>query len=451
MQVETVRTEELGDRSYVAHDGRTAVAIDPQRDLDRVERLLADRDLTLAAVLETHVHNDYVTGGYALARRTGADYVLNAADELQFDRTAVGDGDILEAGALRIRVLATPGHTATHLAYLLTGDDPTEPAALFTGGSLLYGSVGRTDLVARARTDELTRAQFHSVRRLAEQVPDETRVYPTHGFGSFCSSGSAPGGEGSTIGAERSRNPALLSADEQRFVDDLIAGLTAYPAYYAHMAPLNARGPGAADLDAPPAAVDAAELARRLAAGEWVVDLRDRAAYAADHLAGTVCVELAESFATYVGWLWPWGAALTLLGADPAQVAAARRQLARIGVDDLAAAAGQPDDFAAHIARRRYPRSDFAAARRDIPSQDVLLDVRREDEYREGHIHRARNLPIHDLPGRADEVPPGRVWVHCATGYRAGIAASLLDRAGREVVLIDDRYDEDEPARWRCR
>jgi glyoxylase-like metal-dependent hydrolase (beta-lactamase superfamily II) len=266
-QVDVIATGELGDRSYVAHDGTTAVVVDPQRDIDRVERVLADNGLSCTLVLETHIHNDYVTGGLALARRSGARYVVAAADDVAFDRCAVRDGDELAAGRLRIRVVATPGHTDTHLSYLVDGDDGG-PAAVFSGGSLLYGSVGRTDLVDPARTEELARAQFHSVRRLSGISGADDAIYPTHGFGSFCSSGPAIGGDGSSMAVERARNDALTAADEDAFVARLVAGLTAYPRYYAHMGARNRQGPAAADLS-PVERVSPGALRRRIEAGEW--------------------------------------------------------------------------------------------------------------------------------------------------------------------------------------
>jgi rhodanese-related sulfurtransferase len=311
---------------------------------------------------------------------------------------------------------------------------------VFTGGSLLYGSVGRTDLVDPARTEELTRAQYHSAHRLADTLPDEAPIYPTHGFGSFCSTGSAAGGSGSTIGIERTRNDALTAVDEQSFVDKLIANLGAYPAYYAHMAPLNRQGPEAPDTSAP-SLVDATELAKRIAAGEWVIDLRDRVAYAADHLAGTISIVLGTQFATYVGWLAPWDTPITLIGETPQHVSDAQRQLIRIGVDRLAGAAtGTLDELtAANQERRDYPRETFTGVT-TIGSGDVVLDVRRDDERANGFIPGSAHLPLHSLLSRLDELPEGRLWVHCASGFRASIAASLLDRAGRDVVYIDDDY-----------
>jgi glyoxylase-like metal-dependent hydrolase (beta-lactamase superfamily II)/rhodanese-related sulfurtransferase len=446
VQVEVISTEDLGDRSYLVHDGTAAVVVDPQRDVDRVEKVLADLGVQCAMVVETHIHNDYVTGGYDLAMRSGCPYVVNAADEVSFARLAVRDGDELTVGAMTIRVMATPGHTDTHLSYVIS--EGGETPAVFTGGSLLYGSVGRTDLVDVDRTEELTRAQYHSARRLAAELPDATPVYPTHGFGSFCSSGSAAGGDGGTIGEEKTRNDALVTEDEDAFVDTLIANLSAYPAYYAHMGGLNRGGPTAPDLS-PPAVLEAEQLRHRIDAGEWVVDLRDRTAYAASHVHGSVGIALGQQFSTYVGWLMPWGTPLTLIGESAEQVADAQRMLVRIGVDELkGSATGSAEELSAGTAPSSYPRHTFAElpgalvdAGSATASDAVLLDVRRDDEYATDHIPGAAHVPMHHLLDRLDTLPPGQLWVHCASGYRASIAASLLDRAGRDVVFIDDSFD----------
>ncbi|MCF7552649.1 MBL fold metallo-hydrolase [Pseudonocardia sp. WMMC193] len=440
MSVAVIETSELGDRSYVAHDGEVAVVVDPQRDLDRVEALVAELGVRVGMVVETHIHNDYVTGGVELARRTGAAYLVAAADEVEFARDPVSDGDERTVGALTVRVLATPGHTDTHLSYVV-GDGGSAPV-VFTGGSLLFGSVGRTDLVDPARTEELTRAQFHSARRLAELLDDHTAVYPTHGFGSFCSSGAATGGDASTIGTERGRNDALVEPDEDTFVERLVAGLTAYPSYYAHMGARNRQGPGPADLSAPEP-VDADELRHRIKAGEWVVDLRDRTAYTAEHISGTIGIALGAQFSTYLGWLIPWGTPLTLIGETASQVTDAQRQLVRIGIDRPAGAAlGTPAELAPPDELRSYPSSTFAAlsAARERGDAPVVLDVRRDDERAGGHIPGSVHLPLNQLLDRLGDVPDGELWVHCASGFRASIGASLLSRAGHHVVLIDDEY-----------
>lgn len=437
VQVEVVSTEELGDRSYIAHDGEVALVIDPQRDIDRIEAVLAERGLRCALVAETHIHNDYVSGGLELARRTGATYVVAAVDDVDFDRRAARDGDELEAGRLRVIVVSTPGHTDGHLAYIVS--DEEGPPVVFSGGSLLYGSVGRTDLVDPTRTDELTRAQFRSARRLVGLLADEVAVYPTHGFGSFCSSGSSSSDTTSTIGVERGRNDALVTDDEDDFVAKLVAGLTAYPSYYGHMGPRNQDGAGPIDLS-PPTPTDAVELAQRIAEGEWVVDLRSKTAYAAEHLAGTIGIGLGQHFSTYLGWLIPWGSPLTLIAEGSEEIADAQRQLVRIGIErPTGAAIGSPRDLAADHEVRSYPTATFPDLARQPDA--IVLDVRRDDEWVKGHISGATHLPLHALVERRNEVPDGRLWVHCASGYRASIAASLLDRAGHDVVLVDDDFE----------
>jgi hydroxyacylglutathione hydrolase len=442
VQIEVIETPELGDRSYLVHDGDQAVVIDPQRDTDRVSGLARRLDVRISLVAETHIHNDYVTGGYHLARGAAADYAVHADDPVEFDRLGVRDADELRVGSLVISVLATPGHTPTHLAYVVTDRAaPERPPAVFTGGSLLFGSVGRTDLVDPARSHELARAQFRSARRLAAELAGSATVHPTHGFGSFCSSGPAVGGTDSTIDRERARNDALTEPDEQAFADRLVAGLGPYPRYYQHMAPLNRQGPGPADLSDPPP-VSPRLLGARLAAGEWVIDLRDRAAFAADHLTGSLGLELGSQFATYAGWLIPWGAPLTLLARTREEVREAQRQLARIGIGRPAGAAvGDLDVIGAGLPRTGYARVSFAGLP-DAAGGQVILDVRAADEHARGALPGARHLPIGELPGRLAEIPPGRVWVHCQAGYRAGVAASLLDRAGRDVVLVDDDFSQ---------
>ncbi|TSD93080.1 MBL fold metallo-hydrolase [Skermania sp. ID1734] len=439
MDVSIIETSSLGDRSYLISAEGTAVVVDPQRDIDRVLHLARDRGTRITHVLETHIHNDYVTGGLELARVTNAEYVVPAGDDLRYQRRAVKDGDIIDAGAFTLLVLHTPGHTHHHVAYVLR-ENTGVPVGVFTGGSMLYGSTGRTDLVGAEHTEQLTHAQYHSVRRLAAELPPETAVYPTHGFGSFCSA-TPTSGESSTVGEQRDTNPALTQ-DEQSYVDELIAGLTAYPAYYAHMGVINIAGPAPVDLSAPEP-VDPDELRRRIDNGEWVVDLRDRTAFAAGHLGGTLSFELSDSFVTYLGWLYKWGAPLTLISKNHEDIAEARRELVRIGIDDLAGAAvGEIHTLIDGTEPRSYRVAQFpdlppASADRKI----TVLDVRRTDEYDTSHIHDAINIPLHELTDRIDTVPAGEVWVHCASGYRASIAASLIDRPHRDVVLINDDYD----------
>ena len=433
-----IDTPSLGDRSYVAHDGEVAIVVDPQRDIERVLDLVDREEVRITHVFETHIHNDYVTGGYALARATGAAYHVNAADPVSYDRVAVSDGDVLEISpAMSVRVIATPGHTFTHLSYALRSGD--EQLGVFTGGSLLFGSTGRPDLLGTEHTRDLAHRQYASAHRLAHELPDEARVLPTHGFGSFCSATQASA-DTSTIGVEKRSNP-VLTRSEQEWLDELLAGLDTYPAYYAHMGPANLDGPGEPDLGAP-AVADPDTIRRSIEAGEWVVDLRTRSAFAAGYVPGTINLGLDGQFSTYVGWLMPWGTALTILGETAEQVAQAQRELVRIGIERLeAAASGHPSDWT-DGPLTSHPRATFAdldEVRHHRPVE--VLDVRRRLEWEESHIEGARHIPIHELLARLDEVPAGEVWIHCAGGYRASTASSILAAAGRRVVHVDDEFE----------
>lgn len=441
LDVSVIETSGLGDRSYLVSDGEVAVAIDPQRDIDRVLRLA--RDLRITYVLETHIHNDYVTGGLALAEAAGAQYVVPAGEEVDFPHQPLSDGDRIDTGGLHLEALSTPGHTHHHLSYVLR-DDAGQTVGVFTGGSMLFGSAGRTDLAGEEHAAELSRLQYHSLRRLADELPETTAVYPTHGFGSFCSATPTDSDE-STIGEQRDTNPALTQ-DEQDYVDELLANLSAYPAYYTHMGVINRAGPKAPDLS-PVERVHPGELRARIDAGEWVVDLRSRTAFAAGHLAGTYGFELSGSFVNYLGWLYKWGAPLTLIGEDAEQVADAQRQLSRIGVDRLTGSAtGDIRALALESGLRSYRIAHFEDLVDALGDGRVLvLDVRQADEFDNGHVRDAINVALHQLPQRIDDLSRDRqLWVHCASGYRASIAAALLDREHRDVVLIDDDYSNAE-------
>ncbi|MFR0354609.1 MBL fold metallo-hydrolase [Streptomyces sediminimaris] len=444
--VDTIEMSGLGNRSYLAGGERTAVAVDPPRDIEQVIAAAARRGVRISHVVETHVHNDYVTGGLELARVTGAAYLVPAGARVSFDRVPVADGDRAEIAAaegLVLRAVATPGHTPHHTSYVLEQDGSA--VAVFTGGSLLIGTVGRPDLVDPRLTERLARDQHASAHRLAAELPDETAVLPTHGFGSFCSSSQAEGSD-TTIGKEKESNAALLR-DVDTFVAELLAGLDDIPAYYTHMGPANAAGPAPVDLT-PPAVADADEIAQRLAAGEWVVDLRNRVAFAQGHVAGSFNFEAEGQLATYLAWLIPWGKPVTLLAESAEQLAAAQRELVRVGIDRPAAGAtGDPSGWVrAGEAQASFPRATFADLAGRSRDGVVVLDVRRTSERAAGFIEGSVNIPIHTLHGRLGEVPEGEVWVHCAGGMRAAIAASLLDAVGRDVVAVDDSFDTAEKA-----
>jgi hydroxyacylglutathione hydrolase len=432
MHVVPIPVPQLGNRCHLVHDGSVGLVVDPPRDHRLVEQAAAGVGVEILAVADTHVHNDYVSGSPLLARRHAADHLLSARERIGTPHVGLHDGDVLSVGRLRVRVIDAPGHTRHHQAFLVSLDDG--PAALLSGGSLLHGSVGRTDLVGPEHTRALARDQWASARRLAALPPD-TVLLPTHGFGSFCAGNvvTAQGDETVTLGHQLVTNPALTTGREQ-FVATLVAGFGPVPTYYAGMDALNREPRGALPTPAG-RPVTREQVTDAVLAGQWVVDVRKRADFAQGHLPGSVSVEHGDQLATYVGWLVPWQDDIVLLADDPQTLAAAVHDLGLIGIDDVAThtlEAGDP--LPASYRRARWEEL------LSMPRPPVLLDVRRGDEFEEGHLVGALHIPLHELEARLHELPAGEVWVHCRSGFRAGTAASLLQRAGRAVVHLDDDW-----------
>ena len=375
----------------------------------------------------------------------------------------LAEGDEIAVGEVRLRALHTPGHTPHHTSYAVVDPRAQQVVAVFSGGCVLVGACGRTDLVSPDLTEDLTRAQYRSASRIAA-LPDSTAVAPTHGAGSFCAASAAAADTWTTVSRERTRNPAFLAASEDEFVRTQLSGLPAYPSYYAHMAELNRAG-GASWEPRPPPALSPDQLEGLMAAGTTVIDGRPRQAFAAGHIPGTVNVELDPSFGTYVGWLVPFGSRLAFVldaTQDPLEAA---RQCGRIGIGTIDgvlsggveawAASGRP--LAA------YPVTDVTGMHTAGRAGGVrLLDVRQQAEWDSGRVPGAVHIHVPELPGRLEElgrpgvrgvpggpgvrgVPGGSVepvYVYCRTGHRAAMAASILDAAGLPAVLVDGGFPD---------
>jgi hydroxyacylglutathione hydrolase len=440
LDYESFLTPGLGDNSYLARSGGEAVLIDPQRDAWRFLSTVGASGVSLRWVVETHVHNDYLSGALEVAAATGVEVAGPAGAGYRWDHRGLREGDEIRVGRLRLVALETPGHTPEHLAYLVYEDGSTDPVALFSGGSLMVGSAGRTDLLGEARTEELTRAQFRSLRRLAG-LHEGVLLLPTHGAGSFCAASASEERRTSTIGAELRSNPALQPVDEESFLRRQLTGLLDFPTYYREMAPINRAGPALLHRLPELPALSPADIERLTEAGAWLVDVRDRAQFAGCHIAGAVNIELDESFASYVGWTVPFGARIALVLPDRSAAAEASVQLLRIGYESLAGylAGGMEAWLSAGLPVRSYPVAGVEDLRRASRAGRAMtvLDVRQRQEWDEGHIPGSRHLFFGELPGRIGEVPSDvETWVICAKGPRAAIGASLLDRAGIPVRLV---------------
>jgi hydroxyacylglutathione hydrolase len=421
--------EGLGNSAYLADlgDGR-ALAVDASRDLRALREAAAKRGLRVAFAADTHLHADFLSGAVQLAAGDGATVLAAAAGHREFPHTALADGDEIALGGLRLRALATPGHTGEHLSYLLL--DGGRELGVFTGGSLIVGSAARTDLLGASRAAELARAQYRSLRRLAE-LPDATAVWPTHGAGSFC---SAPPGTArvTTIGTEKTSNPLLAAPDEDAFTRRLLASLGSYPAYFARLAEANRRGPGLLAGDPGLAPLTPGAVGSLMDQGGWLIDARPVAGFAAGHIPGAVSIPLREQFATWLGWVIPGGVPLGFVlapGQDPAEVA---WQALKIGYEDLA---GQLDGGMAawQAAGRPVERTELVTAGR--LGGRAVLDVRQAAEYAAGHVPGAVHVELGGLPARPQDAPDGAV-VMCGHGERAMTAASLLQRAGHHDLAV---------------
>jgi hydroxyacylglutathione hydrolase len=437
MDVEVFVTSGLGDNSYLLMSGDEAVVVDPQRDAWRFGRAAQARGAAIRAVLETHVHNDYVSGAHEIRAATGAQIIAPAKGGYEFGHRPVGEGDELPLGDLRLVAMETPGHTFEHISWLVS--EGGTPAAVFTGGSLLVGSAGRPDLLGDEHTDELTEAQYATLQRLAA-LPPTVEVLPTHGAGSFCVAAMPTTERTSTIAAEREDNPLLTARDLAEFSTELRSELMTYPTYYAHMAPINRRGAPVLGGVPAVAALTPQELSRHASTGAWIADARDRDEFAAAHIPGSVNIELNSGFGSYVGWMLPFGAPLVLVLPAPAEgaLAEAVTQLLRIGWTQIAGYLGGGID-AWTGALRSYSTASVADLCDTITRGDdlLVLDVRQELEWAWGTIPGSRPLFVADLPGQIGTIPRDRTaWVICSNGHRASIAASLLDRAGVPVRLV---------------
>lgn len=418
IDVVAFRTEGLGDSTYLIRAGDTAILVDPQRDVERFLTHLEGADLRF--VLETHLHNDYVSGGRTAARVTGAELVLPAGAAPAFRHTPAFHGEDLTHGDLTVRPIHTPGHTPEHVSYVLLLDD--EVQGVFSGGSLLVGSAGRSDLLGPDRADTLARLQYRSVTRLLS-YDDETPLYPTHGQGSFCSAGTS-GAHTSTIGQERRSNVVASHPDEETFVKAHLTGLQPWPRYYARMGPINLAGPEPLpELKAPEVSASDVE------AGATVVDMRPATEFAAGHYPGALNIPFSKDFATWFGWLLPADVEAYLVPDPSVDVTEALTALARIGIDSVAGIITDQPSMA----------KGKAAQVPDVPAGAQILDVRspveRQDNAPAGTLHTYLPDLIDGPPPALDPTEP--VWVICASGYRAAVGASLLRGQGFDAIAVE--------------
>ncbi len=431
----------LAHASYLIGDEgtRTAVVVDPQRDVDIYMAEAQRLGLNIRYAFLTHFHADFVAGHVELRDRVGASICLGARARAAYDFTPFADGQTLEFGQVRLKVLETPGHTPEGISILVydLAKDPDKPNAVLTGDTLFIGDVGRPDLMASVgmTATDLAGMLYDSLRQKLLTLPDETLVYPAHGAGSMCGKNLSSEAS-STIGVQRQYNYALQPMSKERFVQLVTADQPEAPAYFAHDAMLNRSERETLDqaLQRAVRPLALGEVMGAMDAGAQVVDVRGPADFAGSHLAGSLNIPLAGKFASWAGALLSPDRQILVI-ADPGQETEAATRLARVGFDHMAgylkggmqALDSRPDLV------RRIDRVTAATLAEHLasPRPPQVLDVRQESEWREKRVEGSLNIPLGHLEHRLREVRrDGGVVVHCASGYRSSIAASILDRHG---------------------
>jgi hydroxyacylglutathione hydrolase len=443
--------EGLGHISALLADDTQGVAavIDPRRDVDVYLRDAAARGLRITHVVETHLHNDYISGARELAAVAGARHLIGAGAELRFEFTPLNDGAQFDVGSLRFSAVETPGHTPEHLAYAVADRSRAdEPLLVFSGGSLLVGAVGRTDLLGGDKAEPFARQMFHSLHDRLLKHEDFVWVLPTHGGGSLCSKdiASTPS---STIGYERRHNGLLAIDEVEQFVRALLEGQPAYPRYFARMRPINQAGPAPLGRISDPVPLTPEEVSDLLDGEALAIDLRSHNDYVAAHLPGALSIPAGSSFGTWLGWVVPPDRPLVLVLDRPEQWDAALLQALRIGYEDVRGylqggmarwlasglAVETSEGATIHELRRRLERGTTA---RD-GNEPLVLDVRQRAEYERAHIPGAVHLMAGELPERLAELPRDRpIATICTVGYRSAVAAGLLRHEGfNDVTWIN--------------
>jgi hydroxyacylglutathione hydrolase len=430
----------LAHASYLIADEAAAIAavVDPQRD---VEQYLEDADrlgCRIGHVFLTHFHADFVAGHLELRERAGAAIHLGARARAEYPFSAMGDGDAVQLGEIRLTVLETPGHSPESISILVS--DPVQdvdPYAVLTGDTLFIGDVGRPDLRAALgwSAEDLAGMLYESLHEKLARLPDDTLVYPAHGAGSLCGK-SLSTDTVSTIGVQLAYNYALAPMSRERFIETVTADLPDAPAYFTYDAVLNARERPTLEqtLEREVRPLTLEQTLELLAAGAQLLDTRDGAKFEGAHLKGSVNVGLGGSYATWCGTLLDPERPIVLI-AEPGREVEAATRLGRIAFDTIAgylaggmeALAGEPDLI------DRIERITAGSLTEQLVAQapPLLIDVRAPGEWEQERIDSAVNVPLSRFPERLETLPRDReIVVYCASGYRSAIAAGLLRRDG---------------------
>lgn len=424
---------------YIESEGAVAI-IDPLRDTDEYTTLAKERNATIKYIFETHFHADFVSGHIDLGKKTGAPIVYGPQTETSYPVTVAKDGDVFKLGKTSIEVLHTPGHTLESTCYLLK-DETGKPHAVFTGDTLFVGDVGRPDLAQKGMTltmEDLAGMLYNSLQHKIMPLPDDVLVYPAHGPGSSCGKNLGPNTH-STIGEEKRSNYALQAVSKEAFIKVVTEGLAAPPQYFPVNARINKEGYESLDKVLAKALqpIPAGEFKKRIQDENVVIlDTRNSNEFIYGFVPNSISIGLDGRFAEWAGMLIPFDKPILMI-TEPGKEEETAVRLARVGFSTVEGylkgsfaawqQAGEKTDMIVEI-----EADEFAM---DLPHDKkmVVIDVRREAEFADGHVKGAVNIPLGEMTDPAsmanlDETQ--NLYVHCAGGYRSIIAASLLKRQG---------------------
>lgn len=443
----------LGNSSYLIASKETGIAavIDPQRDVQKYLQAATELGLSLMYALETHLHSDFISGSLELADALGqsSPFQIGASARagLEYKYTPLAEGDRLSLGDIFIEVIETPGHTPEHISYAVYQQGSNVPRALFSGGSLIVGGVGRTDLLGDDHTEALAHAQFHSLHDKLLKLPDEVIVYPTHGGGSFCTT-TASKERVTSIRQERKNNPMTQIRAEKEFVKRAQQNLSTYPTYYQYLRRVN-QGFRRILPELPAfSPLTPASVRQQVEQGAVIVDIRPARDFNAGHIPNSYGIPLATPLGTWAGWVVPFGSPIILLADSPEEREEATRQLIRIGYDDIRGyldgglEAWEKADLPVSTWRLISPSRLLEWLHRKTDSP-LLLDVRQRNEWVQSHIYGARHIEAGSLVNAIDTLPPKDqpIVVHCARGNRSTIALSILEQKGfRNLFALEDGF-----------
>ena len=436
----------LAQASYLIGCQRTgeAIVIDPRRDIDVYLEIAEKEKLRITKITETHIHADFLSGTRELASATNAEVLLSdegGADwEYQFKHTSLKDGSVFKVGNLRFEVLHTPGHTPEHISFLLTDTAASDkPIMIFTGDFVFVGDVGRPDLLEKAAGIQGTRIigakqMFNSLKRF-KVLPDYVQVWPGHGAGSACGKalGAVPS---STVGYEKLVNWALQIDDEEEFVEALLEGQPEPPKYFAMMKKLNKVGPNILGGIPHPARLTLSQFENAVKENLTIVDTRNKLSFAGGHVPGSINIQDNSAFSTWAGWILDYEKPFILIAHDH-RVEELTKQLIRIGLDNIDGYLSDIDGWA-NLGHELETVNQMTCSElsRNMEENSVnVIDVRGYSEYNSGHLPNAKNIHVGYILDNLDSIPKDKdLVVHCASGDRSSIAASLLLSKGFKNV-----------------